>query len=244
MTKIIPLQRNMLYQIGTIRSLLTGVYEGDLSFEELAHYGDFGLGTFDAVNGEMIALEGHFYRIDADGKAHPVRSSMKTPFAVVTHFRGAESYPLGGVNDLQSLQQFIAGKFESKNLIYALRIRGDFAQVDLRSEHPQPPGHRPLGETIPQLQRSYSFREVQGNMVGFWFPEYMKAINVPGFHFHFLDAAHTVGGHLFNMQLHSGTLELLTLFDFGMHLIHTPLFEHVNLDTDSDADLKKVEKEP
>jgi acetolactate decarboxylase len=244
MTKITPVQRNMLYQIGTIRSLLTGVYEGDISFEELAHYGDFGLGTFDAVNGEMIAHEGHFYRIDADGNAHMVKPGMKTPFAVVTHFRGAESYELGAVNDLQSLQQHIADKFESKNLIYALRINGDFAQVDLRSEHPQPPGHRPLGETISQLQEAFTFKEVQGTMIGFWFPEYMKTINVPGFHFHFLDAAHKVGGHLFNMQLQQGTLEVLALFDFGMHLIHTPLFEHVNLDTESDADLKKVEKEP
>ncbi len=189
MTKITPVQRNMLYQIGTIRSLLTGVYEGDLNFEELAHYGDFGLGTFDAVNGEMIALEGHFYRIDADGNAHAVKPGMKTPFAVVTHFRGAEEYPLDAVTDLQSLQQYIAAKFESKNLIYALRIKGDFVQVDLRSEHPQPPGHKPLGETISQLQNAFSFKNIQGTMIGFWFPEYMKAINVPGFHFHFLDAA-------------------------------------------------------
>ena len=33
----------MLYQVGTINSLLGGVYEGDVSFADLAHYGDFGL---------------------------------------------------------------------------------------------------------------------------------------------------------------------------------------------------------
>jgi len=87
MRKLTPMPRNMVYQIGTIRSLLTGVYEGDLRFDELAHYGDFGLGTFDGVSGEMVALDGHFYRIDAEGRAHAVDPEMKTPFAVVAHFK-------------------------------------------------------------------------------------------------------------------------------------------------------------
>lgn len=64
MKKMAPVSRNMLYQVGFIRSLLTGVYEGDVCFDELAHYGNFGLGTFNAVNSEMIALDGCFYRID------------------------------------------------------------------------------------------------------------------------------------------------------------------------------------
>jgi acetolactate decarboxylase len=198
------------------------------------------LGTFDAVNGEIIAVDGHFYRIDADGNAHAVTPEMKTPFAVITHFHGATTYPLGEVNDLQSLQEHISTKFESENIIYALRVTGDFVMVYLRSEHPQPEGHQPLSETIAQLQESFIFKEIEGSMVGFWFPEYMKTINVPGFHFHFLDAAQTVGGHLFDMELRNGNLEVLPLFDFGMHLIHTPLFEHVNLNTD--ADINKVEK--
>jgi len=41
----------MLYQVGTSNAILAGVYEGDAFFADLANYGNFGLGTFDAVNG-------------------------------------------------------------------------------------------------------------------------------------------------------------------------------------------------
>ena len=130
--------RNMLYQVGTIRSLLNGVYEGDVRFDELAYYGDFGIGTFDAVNGEMIALDGHFYRIDAEGKAHLVLPQMKTPFALVTHFKKTYGTVLERFDSLGALQTKIASMFESHNIIYALCLNGDFTHIDVRSEHPQP----------------------------------------------------------------------------------------------------------
>ena len=233
----------MAYQIGTIRSLLTGVYEGDVTFKALENYGDFGLGTFDGVDGEMIALDGNFYRIDARGNAHPVSPEMKTPFGVVTHFQEIEKKTLHSFQDLGSLQEYITPLLESKNIIYALRVDGNFKSVKVRSEHPQPPGHRPLSETMASVQTTFTFREIRGTMVGFWFPEYLKGINVPGFHFHFLDSSHTSGGHLFELDLQQGTLQLMPLFDFGMHLLHTPLFEQVDLNSTVDAATDKVEKE-
>jgi len=234
----------MAYQIGTIRSLLTGVYEGDVTFQALANYGNFGLGTFDEVDGEMIALDGHFYRIDARGSAHPVSPDRKTPFGVVTHFQEVEQQPLQTFEDLDSLQKHISTFFESKNIIYAVRIEGKFTYVKVRSEHPQPPGHRPLSETMTKVQTTFTFQEIQGTMVGFWFPKYLQAINVPGFHFHFLDSSRTIGGHLFALHLHKGSLQIMPLFDFGMHLLHTPLFEQVDLNSRGDAAAtERVEKE-
>ena len=73
-----------LFQTSTIDALLSGNYEGDVSFAELQARGDFGLGTFDALDGEMIALDGDFYQVKADGRAYGVDKRLKTPFAVVT----------------------------------------------------------------------------------------------------------------------------------------------------------------
>ncbi len=244
MKKLTPVSRNMLYQVGTIRSLLNGIYEGDMCFEELAHYGDFGLGTFDAVNGEMVALDGCFYRIDSGGNAHAADPNMKTPFAVITHFKQEQSYHLEQFNDLDSLQKEIASHFESSNIIYALHLRGNFTSVNLRSEHPQPEGHIPLRETIAGVQTTFNFDQIEGNMVGFWFPEYMQAINLPEFHFHFLDLSRKLGGHMFEMELQQGILEIVPLFDFGMHLIHTPLFEQINLNNSDETAAKKIERKP
>ena len=75
-----------IFQASTIDALLDGNYEGDVSFAELGACGDFGLGTFDALDGEMVGLDGAFYQVKADGRAYEVDGRMKTPFAVVTFF--------------------------------------------------------------------------------------------------------------------------------------------------------------
>ena len=46
--------RDTLFQVSAINALLAGVYDGDVTFEELSERGDFGLGTFQALDGEMV----------------------------------------------------------------------------------------------------------------------------------------------------------------------------------------------
>src|SRR5262249_51468753 len=58
-----------VYQISTISSLLAGGYDGDTTVGELLHHGNFGLGTFNGVDGEMMVLDGKVYRGTVDGRA-------------------------------------------------------------------------------------------------------------------------------------------------------------------------------
>nr|MBS9408302.1 acetolactate decarboxylase [Streptococcus oralis] len=44
---------NEVYQTSTMLALLDGIYDGVISFEELKERGDFGIGTFDQLDGEM-----------------------------------------------------------------------------------------------------------------------------------------------------------------------------------------------
>ena len=80
---------HVLFQASTIGALLDGAFDGDLSFAELAQHGDLGLGTLNGLDGEMIALDGEFFRADADGGStrsaarrrprspcHPVRAEI------------------------------------------------------------------------------------------------------------------------------------------------------------------------
>jgi len=60
-----------LFQTSTLQALMAGVYDGDLTFQALARHGDFGLGTFEALDGEMIALDGAFYQIKVTAASHP-----------------------------------------------------------------------------------------------------------------------------------------------------------------------------
>lgn len=50
--------QDTLYQVSTLDSLMQGVYDGELMLEELLQRGDFGIGTFDALDGEMVILDG------------------------------------------------------------------------------------------------------------------------------------------------------------------------------------------
>src|SRR5436309_12717465 len=77
---------HVLFQASTIGALLDGAFEGDLSFRELAEHGNLGLGTLNHLDGEMIALDGEFFRADVDGRTTPVDPADRTPFAVVTSF--------------------------------------------------------------------------------------------------------------------------------------------------------------
>ena len=63
---------HVLFQASTIGALLDGAFDGDLSFAELAEHGDLGLGTLNRLDGEMIALDGEFFRADVDGAVTPI----------------------------------------------------------------------------------------------------------------------------------------------------------------------------
>src|SRR6185312_10532912 len=78
---------HVLFQASTIGALLDGAFEGDLSFAELGQHGDLGLGTLNRLDGEMIAIDGRFYRADVNGFVSEVPAETKTPFAVVTEFQ-------------------------------------------------------------------------------------------------------------------------------------------------------------
>src|SRR3954453_15904580 len=80
-------------------ALFAGDFDGDLTFAELAQHGDFGLGTLNGLDGEMIALDGRFLRADVDGRIGEVPPTARTPFAVVTFFDPGVEFTVDGAPD-------------------------------------------------------------------------------------------------------------------------------------------------
>lgn len=64
-------------------ALTTGLYEGQITYGEIRKHGDFGLGTFNDLDGEMVGFDGTFYQLRSGGSARPVTPEQKTPFAAV-----------------------------------------------------------------------------------------------------------------------------------------------------------------
>lgn len=119
-----------LFQTSTIDALLSGSYEGDVSFAELRARGDFGLGTFDALDGEMIGLDGAFYQVRADGRAYEVDEQMKTPFAVVTFFEPREIRQLAAPMDHAAFRTYLDGVVAGDAATcHAVRVDGHFSYV-------------------------------------------------------------------------------------------------------------------
>jgi acetolactate decarboxylase len=194
---------HVLFQASTIGALLDGAYDGDLSFAELAEHGDLGLGTLNGLDGEMIALDGRFYRADVRGAIHPVGADERTPFAVVASFAPSLDFeisgPLSHAQLLARIDEAVPGSAAS----CALRIDGEFELVRARSVPPQSPPYRPLAEVVGE-QHVFELHEIDGSMLGFRFPSYVEGIEVAGYHLHFISEDRSRGGHVLDSRLARG----------------------------------------
>ena len=188
-----------------------------IPYKELENHGDFGLGTFDGLDGEMIALEGRFYQIKADGKAYPVDGSMETPFAVVTFFEPDKAVSSNKISDYEQLKQHVDSMLPDRDIFYAIKIEGVFEYIKARSVPAQSKPYPPLDEAL-KGQTIFEFHDVAGTLVGFWCPAYVDEINVPGYHFHFITADRKAGGHLLDCQIQSAQTEIDYTSEFYMVL--------------------------
>jgi acetolactate decarboxylase len=229
-----------LFQVSTIDALLEGIYDGEMAFGELKEHGDFGIGTFDALDGEMIALDGAFYQIKADGVAYPADDSMTTPFAAVTFFEPDASDTLPECADYSDLQEQIDGLLPTDNIFYAIRIDGSFNYVKVRSVPRQQEPYVPLAEAVKD-QTVFDLHDVEGTIVAFRCPCYVEGINVVGYHFHFITADRLAGGHLLELQAEGLTVEVDYTPGFEMLLPQTDDFYQLDLAGSRQEELDEVE---
>ncbi len=191
---------HVLFQASTIGALLDGAYEGDLSFAELAEHGDLGLGTLNGLDGEMIALDGDFFRADVDGHVNSIGAGERTPFAVVTRFEPTVEAELAGPLSHEELLERLDRLVPAGVSSCAVRLDGRFASVRARSVPRQSPPYRPLTEVVAE-QHEFELCDVTGTMLGFRFPGYVEGIEVAGYHLHFIDAERERGGHVLDSRL-------------------------------------------
>ncbi|MEX2108882.1 MAG: acetolactate decarboxylase [Solirubrobacterales bacterium] len=219
---------HVLFQASTIGALLEGAYDGDLSFAELAEHGDLGLGTLNGLDGEMIAIDGRFYRADVDGVVGEVDGTTKTPFAVVAHFEPSIDSRIEGPLEHDGLLARLDELIPDGAASCAIRLDGHFDRVRARSVPRQKPPYRPLTEVVGE-QHVFELTDISGTMLGFRFPDYVEGIEVSGYHLHFISADRSRGGHV----LDSRTGDLRVRLDPSSEL-HIELPPKVDL---GDADI-------
>ncbi len=189
-----------LFQTSTVRALLAGSYDGDVTLAEVLEHGDLGLGTLNGLDGELIVLDGEAYKAELDCTlTRPPRSAL-TPYAVVVPFAPGAPLELEGPFGEGELEARLGERVSAARRPTAVRIDGRFAEVHVRSVPRQKPPYRPLAEVIAEQHVSV-LRDVAGTMVGFCFPDALDGIEMAGAHLHFLDERRERGGHVLSFTL-------------------------------------------
>lgn len=233
--------RDIMYQTSTLNALVEAVYDGEITCGELKKHGDFGIGTFNGLDGEMIVLEGKIYQVKADGVAYPIFDSTKTPFAVVKFFKTNRNASLKKDLNYDHLQEYLDGLLPSKNLFYAVKIEGTFRYVKARSVPKQNKPYPGLVE-VTKNQKVFEFRNVEGTIVGLRCPEYTKGINLPGYHFHFITKDRGAGGHLLECTLQAANVEIDSTSKLYMVLPENNEFLKADLSGEKESQVKKAER--
>lgn len=230
-----------LTQISTIDALMTGVYEGETTLGQLKEKGDFGLGTFNALDGEMVLLDGVFYQVKSTGDVLKPALSVRTPFAAVTFFEADKSFPLKRGLAFREFTALADGFLPTSNIFYAFKVTGTFRTMKTRSVPAQAKPYRPLSEVV-KTQPVFEFSNVRGTIIGFKCPSFVKGVNVPGYHLHFLSADLKKGGHILDFIVDSAIVEIDDTREFYLILPRDSAFDKANLEPDRGSELKAVEK--
>ena len=231
-----------LTQVSTIDALMAGLYDGVISSGQLKGYGDFGIGTFEALDGEMVILEGRIYQVKADGVASIVNDSLGVPFAAVTFFDSDREVNIASGTDYAGFQAILDQNIISNNIFVAVKLNGNFSYVKTRSVPGQVKPY-PLLADVTQKQSVFEFNNVSGTIVGFRCPPYVNGVNVPGYHLHFLTNDSKAGGHLLDFTVNEVSTSVDYTSEFLMILPdESSDFYKLDLSQDKKEELEKVEK--
>lgn len=228
----------MLYQYGTMAGLMDRALNGTITVKEILKHGDFGIGTFDGIDGEMIAFDGKVYKVDSFGNATLQKDDALLPFANMAKFETKHS--INSKLTFDSLAEVLAPYF-NKNYFYAIKITGTFSKMATRVPKKHFAPYPTLAEII-KTQSVFEYENTTGTIVGFFSPEYVQGVGIGGFHLHYLNAAHTEGGHIFDFNIEDAKIEISAPLNFNLELPRSNEYEDVNVNLQTlQEEIHKVE---
>lgn len=228
-----------LFQVSTSRALVQGIYQEAVSSTRLLAHGDFGLGTFDELDGEMVVVDGIVYQVRSDGKVCRIDGDIGTPFATVLFFAPDDDLQLQSLDSFAALCAICDKHRVSQNIFYAFRVDGVFSYVHTRAMRKQQRGVSL--KTAAATQPEFKFKDVEGTLVGFWSPQYVSSVDIPGYHFHFLSKDRTKGGHVLECAGTDLRLQVEMVKEFHLSLPDTEEFLRADLTADLSKDLSAAE---
>lgn len=207
---------DVLFQLSTYNQLVEGDYAGTMTYTDLAQHGDFGIGTFDGLDGEMIALDGVFYQVPYSGVIHEARPEQTAPYTTITYFEVDQTFTVSSLN-LTKLKANLDEELPSKDAIYAIKVSGTFEYAQTRSPQKQSLPYPNITDAL-KTQAVFNLTDVSATAVGFFFPSSMSGVDYAGYHLHLITDDKAAGGHLLDCIIKNATVELDEIKDYTLVL--------------------------
>lgn len=236
-----------LYQVSLLNALLLGEYDGFVSVGTLKTFGDTGIGTFHALDGELILLDGTVYQAKVDGSVNQVKDEVLVPFAMATYFEAdvadLQSGPIGSIEELKALlDQSIMEKTKDLNCLYVAKVQGTFSSITVRSVPAQQKPYQRLS-VIASTQKEYTYEQVEGTIVAFRCPDYVTGINLPQWHLHFLSSDTSKGGHVLLLEGPETIMKIGVMRNYHIQFPASETFATMDIDHDLTQEALSVEGE-
>lgn len=210
-TGLLAQQQNgdYIYHYSIMDGMRSGIYEGQHDVAHLTEKGNFGLGTYNLLDGEMIVKDGVFYRIRTDGNIEKADATSQSPFNSLTNFNADTTVSFGFSGTLNELQKYIVSLLPSKNLPYAVQVKLTLKTIIAGGAEKIARTDTTGLAALMKKRPLYEGKNITGTMIGFYNPAYMSTIDLSPFHFHFISDDKRFGGHLVDANLDNSTVKLI-----------------------------------
>ncbi|MCI5779214.1 MAG: acetolactate decarboxylase [Lentisphaeria bacterium] len=229
-------------QVSLFSVLLAGRYGGVVSVAELKRYGNMAIATMDRLDGEMQMIDGIVYQACADGRVLRPEDDATIPFGTIADFRAEQGLKLENIPSYELFETRVDELCPQKHVPLAVRFTGAFRRMKVRAVGRQEHDGVGLAEAA-KSEAVFDLRDCSGDLVGFRLPGYVRGINAPGWHLHFMDAERRHGGHVVNFSLLAGELRYCYADDIQLRLPDPAVLAGLDLAKDWSAELKKAEAE-
>ena len=235
-----PRPGKAIWQFSFIDALVAGLFDGAFRAADVAAHGDFGVGCGDALDGELLLLDGVIYLCSGDGKVRVVGADEQLPFAEVVAFEPTLTQSISGLDEA-GFERLVEQLVPSDNLFYALRVDGAFSRMTVREAVRQAKPYPGLADAVKN-QHENTVGATSGTLVGFKGPDVFQGLSVADFHLHYLDDARLFGGHVLDFELATATLSIEAYSTFTLRLPEVDSYLRAELDDlESDDAIRSAE---
>jgi acetolactate decarboxylase len=213
-------QAPSVYQYAVFDDFAAGQYTGTIPLSALKTHGDFGLGTFSGLDGEMIVLDGTIYRADSQCSLTRPGPDTLSPFANLVFFKPEAASAVALPGGSPELGAWLNAKLP-EGMFAAARITGTFKRLTIRSVAGFNPPYPPLGEALKSMN-TQELSGATGTIVALRGPAQPTGAWVPGWHLHFVSADGKTGGHVLGFEGLDGRAAWMALSRYELELPPAP----------------------